>query len=62
MRSLHSLRYTSGVALIAVIYLLTIVLGLFIFPVDEMPPKDMDNIPWFRFDSKGMIDDMIICK
>ncbi|KAI8821813.1 transmembrane amino acid transporter protein-domain-containing protein [Fimicolochytrium jonesii] len=51
LRRLDSLRYTSGFALLSVIYLVFIVVTYFFAPQEGMPPHvHWDEIKWFKLD------------
>lgn len=49
--TLHSLRYTSGVALLAVAYLFFIVTSYCLFPASSIPFPDLPALKWFHIDS-----------
>ncbi|KAJ3191101.1 hypothetical protein HK101_008080, partial [Irineochytrium annulatum] len=50
-RRLDSLRYTSALALMAVVYLVFIVVGYFIFPTESMLPRPkLEDLVYFRID------------
>ncbi|KAJ3000232.1 hypothetical protein HDV02_000145 [Globomyces sp. JEL0801] len=52
LRRLDSLRYTSAVALMAVVYLLLVVVSFYFFPSQDMPePPTFGEIEWLKFDS-----------
>ena len=52
MRSLDSLKYTSGFSLFAVAYLVLVVVSFYLFPVTGMPAAPTySEIEWFKFDT-----------